>query len=608
MLQAFLRLLAHPNGEAHTAIRPSDSAVTTAEPSQIDLNLPFKRQTPRFATPDVFVTLKARPPFRSHAIVRLLDLSSTGVSFQFFEPIKLGKRLRLFHKGKTVRCSVAWVKRDANSQLFSIGAIFSDGAERQTAFFHTFNGLGQEILDRRYPNSDSDIMNEAAKAPQRDTFRRLADAAEEFVLMPTQKLIYRRELRERRAASAADPGRRSEDRRAKAVKPPVEHNAFLKSITKTIFCFRDLLIFLLPGQVTRPFFKDMSFAFVTHPRDLNDIVRHFPFAKFLPKSVLAFWLRYQWPVIGAELMNIPSRGKAYQKGWLIFCPLTAKQMIRERRLACKRVETAVKFAEKVNARIVGLGAFTSIVTHDGLDLVGKVKTGITTGNALSAATAIQNAAKATELVHRKLSEVTVAIVGAAGNVGSACARVLSKSVKKLILVDINKRGTERLAVEIAGNPAEVHLSTEIGTIAEADIVIVVTNTPGVIVRAQHLKRGAIVIDCAQPKNVSEQVPLERSDVIVIESAVLRLPGLLCDFDLGIGKGEALGCMAETIVLDAVDWHRDFSVGRITVDHIHKIMAAAKISGADLAYFRHAKGYVSEQSFNFAKSVIDEQLL
>jgi len=396
--------------------------------------------------------------------------------------------------------------------------------------------------------------------------------------------------------------RRNDDRRARVVRPPKLQNSWLRSALKILGCIRDLIIFLAPASITRKIYKEYTFAFVTHPRDFDDIARHFPFAKFLPIWFLDFWLKHQWPVIGARITNLPLRGKGVQKGWLIFCPLTARQMIRNRALASRKVAKAVRFAEKLNARIVGLGAFTSIVTRDGLDLVGKVKTGITTGNALSAATAIQNAVKATQLTGRQLSELEIAIVGAAGNVGSGCARIMNGNVRKLTLIDINKKALDRLQSELANE--RVVASTDITNISDADIVIVVTNTPGAIVRGHHLKRGAIAIDCAQPKNVSEQVPAERPDVIVIESAVLRLPYLRCDFDLGIGAREALGCMAETIVLDAVHWHRNFSIGSLTNSHVRQILAAARLIGADLSYFRHSKGLVSEGSLNLAKNVLN----
>jgi len=74
----------------------------------------------------------------------------------------------------------------------------------------------------------------------------------------------------------------------------------------------------------------------------------------------------------------------------------------------------------------------------------KSSIGLTTGNPLSAAIAVQNVVKASVLVGLDLREATIAIVGAAGSVGSGCARVLVKNVKRLKLIDINKQALEQL--------------------------------------------------------------------------------------------------------------------------------------------------------------------
>src|SRR5207244_12500278 len=103
-------------------------------------------------------------------------------------------------------------------------------------------------------------------------------------------------------------------------------------------------------------------------------------------------------------------------------------MIRNPRLARKRVYQTVRLAEKMGARIAGLGAFTSIVTKDGKDLQGKVKVALTTGNAHSAAIEVQNVLNAAALTNLSLPYSTVAIVARARTVWSAFATTRSRAL------------------------------------------------------------------------------------------------------------------------------------------------------------------------------------
>lgn len=460
--------------------------------------------------------------------------------------------------------------------------------------------------DRRSPNLGTSVSK------PRTGSQRLGDAISSFDLLKSTNVEdYRRKTSDRRTSDrrksrgearsndSRRDDRRAIERRADKVKHDLGESALGRTLRKMGAGFRDYMIFWMPKNVSQKLIRGRTFAFITHPRDIADVSRQYPLAKWIPDPIMKFWLKWQWPVIGAEIKDITTRSGEKSRGWLIFCPLTAKQMIRDRGFAKDKVLQAVRFAEKVGAQVVGLGAFTSIVTSDGQDIAHETNIGVTSGNALSAAAAVHNIAKICAYMKRDLSSLTVAIVGAAGNVGSVCARSLYGEVKELILVDINRRNLGRLCDELHGKETKLTAAGDVSQINTADVVIAVTNAPGAIVRSANLKKGAIVVDAAQPKNVSDSVPAERSDVIVVESAILKFPKIDCHFDLGIGPNETLGCMAETIVLDAIGWHKNYSIGKLTMQQASDIMAAAKSLGVDLAYFRNSAGYVTEQALNRA---------
>jgi len=133
-------------------------------------------------------------------------------------------------------------------------------------------------------------------------------------------------------------------------------------------------------------------------------------------------------------------------------------------------------ADKLGIEIASLGAFTSIAVRDGFDLLDKISIGITTGNVYSALVEVQNAKKAANLIGLDMAKASVAIVGAAGSVGSGCARYLMGSVKRLILVDINFKTLNGLFPSSREKDTEINNSSRIEDIRHADIVIVVTSS------------------------------------------------------------------------------------------------------------------------------------
>jgi len=334
-----------------------------------------------------------------------------------------------------------------------------------------------------------------------------------------------------------------------------------------------------------------------HPRTLSDVPRKFPFASLLPLRGVERWFRYQWPFVASYITGLTLANGAPTTGAMLISPLTTEQMIRNPGLARHRVLQTVQLAEKMGAKIAGLGAFTSIVTRDGQDLKGKVHLGLTTGNPQSAAIAVQNVLHAAALTNLSLPHATVALVGGAGSLGSVCAKMLARFVGTLFIVDIKKDELQNLIMQLADQPTVVKGMTSLDLVREADVVIATTNNPYILLTASHLKPGAIVIDAAQPKNVSEDVPLQRPDVLVIESAVVRTPDVDVHFNLDLGSREALGCLSETMILTAIGWDGHYSLGKADPSHAEHIIAAGRSLGFRLAPFRNSAGYVTEDDLH-----------
>src|SRR5262249_40624471 len=124
------------------------------------------------------------------------------------------------------------------------------------------------------------------------------------------------------------------------------------------------------------------------------------------------------PVLHIE--NVQSRTGAMAEGWLIAAPLTPTQMIKMGSAAREQLmQSYIAEARKLGADIVGLGAFTSVISQGGTSIA-DCGLNLTTGNSLTAI------ASAESLLHhasdrQQQSQEVFAVIGAAGSVGRVAA-------------------------------------------------------------------------------------------------------------------------------------------------------------------------------------------
>ncbi len=114
-----------------------------------------------------------------------------------------------------------------------------------------------------------------------------------------------------------------------------------------------------------------------------------------------------------------------------------------------KIQDAVTIArelgdDNIPTTVVGLGAYTSIVTNNG-STINDYEVPITTGNAYTAALVLQGIEKAVEERGIEISEVSVAVVGATGNIGLVLSQVLARHAGQLYLIGRSgESGTFRL--------------------------------------------------------------------------------------------------------------------------------------------------------------------
>lgn len=328
-----------------------------------------------------------------------------------------------------------------------------------------------------------------------------------------------------------------------------------------------------------------DFALVLHPLDpKRDVTRHYPLlARVLPRGLISLCARFWPPVVLSHVTGVRSKatGRGIE-GWLLACPLTARQMVQLPPLAVyERLVKAGRLGQKRGARVLGLGALAAVLGDGGVSVAQRLNMPVTNGNSLTVATAVAVLRGAAEKRGPALKETAAAVVGASGSIGLACAEALGPLVGQLLLVGQReiRLSQARAQVEAAG-AANVRVSTEIDAIIGADVVLAAAGAGAPLIRARHLKEGAIVCDVAQPPNVASEVQREREDVSVISGGILQVPGHAdFGFDFGLPAGQAYACMAEVMVLALEGRYESFSLGqRIPKEKVREIADLARKHG------------------------------
>jgi predicted amino acid dehydrogenase len=335
-----------------------------------------------------------------------------------------------------------------------------------------------------------------------------------------------------------------------------------------------------------------NFAFIIHPLDpKRDVKRKFPvLGKMLPVPAINFLSRFFPPLYISHITGVRSAATGKEvEGWFVACPFTPQRMMTlPPQTVYRKVIATAQLAEKLGAKLVGLGAYTSVVGDGGVTISRSVKVPVTTGDSYTVASAVEAMKQAADIMAIDLAQATLAVVGATGAIGAVAAEMLAEDVPHIVL--IGKR-FDRLAeikarCEAAG--AEVLVTNDLDMLRQADLVLTVTSAVEAIVQPQHLKSGAVVCDVARPRDVSKAVAEQRDDVFVFEGGLVEIPGAEAsfNFDFGFPPKTSYACMAETIALALEGRYENYSLGKdLTVAQCKEIAAIARRHGFKLAGFR-----------------------
>ena len=331
--------------------------------------------------------------------------------------------------------------------------------------------------------------------------------------------------------------------------------------------------------------------------------------KYLPVSAIDFLSRFFPPVYISHIVGVKSVTTNNEiEGWFLACPFTPQRMLSlPPQVVYKKIIQTGKLAQKLGAKILGLGAFTSVVGDGGITIAKYLEIPVTTGDTYTIVIAIDAIKEAAKIMNVDLTKTVGAVVGANGTIGKVCAQLLASSIPKILLIGrrISALNEVKYCIEQT-NQTEVQISTSMQDLQQADLVVTVSSAVDSIIYPEHLKSGAIICDVARPRDVSRQVVEKRNDVLVIEGGMVEVPGQVnFNFNFGFPSKMAFACMAETMILSIEQKYENFTLGKeISLSKVQEIANLAKKHGFKLGGLRSFEKAITSQEIAYIKSNIN----
>lgn len=380
------------------------------------------------------------------------------------------------------------------------------------------------------------------------------------------------------------------------------------------------------------------FAFLVHPLYLKNFIEFDRSLNIFSDKQLSD-LVWRWndlvePFYVANTKITSATGKQAYGEFICISRTSEEMMTLPKEQIIAELSAAVELAKDRGAKIVGLGAYTSVISKGGRDLR-NLGVAITTGNSYTVAAAVEAIAEAANRMDIPPQDTTAAVVGATGSIGRATAILLSEKVNSLVLIgnpnneEHSRRRLTKVTAEIyqylnqkkstAGGGilnfvknhpripdpnADLEAYLEFATLVakespvvytvdlekylpQADLVVTATSQVNSLIRPEMLKWGAIVCDVARPADVSVEVQAARPDVLVIDGGIVAVPGAPdLGWDFGFEQGLAYACMSETMMLALEEQYQHYSLGvDINLETIDYLKLLAQKHGFCLAGFR-----------------------
>lgn len=349
--------------------------------------------------------------------------------------------------------------------------------------------------------------------------------------------------------------------------------------------------------------QNNDFAHIAHYGQIDDIYMEQNFLKDFSEIHVDRWYKKSYPIVNElSIQGFPNtdlNNKTSINGCVIFVPNSTMQLLRDGEMRREKILKCARLAKILGAKIVGMGGLIASFAGGGEYLSQAIPgLGFTTGHAYTIANVLSVYKKCCEKLITNANGAIAVIVGAAGSIGSGCAKLLvNEQISELILIDTNSliayRKLTALKEELLNehNKITITISNKLADMRTADLIIVATNSPLAIIQSDYIKPGAIVIDDSFPKNVSRDVIQIRKDVIFLEGGAARFPS---GININVARNmpdlidapltrlmsckEVYSSFAETLILSLLNHQGNYGLGSASTKLAYEIQANAKKVG------------------------------
>ncbi len=390
---------------------------------------------------------------------------------------------------------------------------------------------------------------------------------------------------------------------------PLNENTYLDLIAD--LDWKPVVTYLRPEEA-----EVNRFSFVIHPLSIDFIHKHklLGWTRYLPDRLVEKVAAYAPPLYLSRITGAqsPTTGQKVE-GFLIALAATPREMMKhDERFTYVRLNQAARMSERLGARIMGLGAFTSVVGDAGITVAHEADIAITSGNSLTVAATLEAAKRAVGMMGAQdLTKGRVMIVGATGSIASVCSRLLAQAIYDVVLVSIEPEKLidlkRRILAETPGARVQIAMKAD-DLIGDCDLIVTATSAFGQrVVDITRCKPGAVICDVARPPDINAAEAALRPDVLVIESGEVLIPGNVdFGYDIGLPPKTSYACLAETCLLAMEGRFEDYTLGRnIEMERVKEIYKLFKKHQFQLAGLRSFGRYITDEDVMRKRALAEE---
>ncbi len=282
--------------------------------------------------------------------------------------------------------------------------------------------------------------------------------------------------------------------------------------------------------------------------------------------------------------------------------LTPKQIMegiyaRDTQWMMDKIEDGVMQARDCGCQVVGLGAYTSIlsgnckrITTPGIIL--------TSGNSLTVGMAMEGMKQAARNSGIDIGRSKLAVLGATGNIGATLALMMAPQVESVLLVvrDMHSPRVKSMVDEVSQVARNVQVTSDLRELRQCNLIAAASNNPEPLIYPEHLSsEPTVVCDVAVPADVSPEVSLQCPLATVMRGGLIKLPRnddfLVAGLDLE--PGYVFACMAETLLMGLEGVTSSVSFGSIKPENVNWALQAAQKHGFVLSKLELATASADE---------------